>query len=139
MAAKTFGREAAWGIEIGALDAAREFVAAYRDPAFLASIEGAGGRYARADARDDSAQQLTDIDNLIAQGAKVLIILAKDADAKAEPEARRDALEIRTGSKGGSWIRSADRLPSIEMAGNQEPPRFIAYAGAKPHADGRPR
>jgi (2S)-methylsuccinyl-CoA dehydrogenase len=45
VAAKLYGREAAWGVEVGALDAARPFVAAYRDPAFLVSIEGAGPRH----------------------------------------------------------------------------------------------
>ena len=45
VAAKTFGREAAWGIEPGALDGARAFVAAYRAPEFLASIEGPGPRH----------------------------------------------------------------------------------------------
>jgi (2S)-methylsuccinyl-CoA dehydrogenase len=45
VAAKLYGREAAWGVEATALDDARPFVAAYRDPAFLASIEGAGPRH----------------------------------------------------------------------------------------------
>jgi D-xylose transport system substrate-binding protein len=51
------------------------------EPNMKKAIEDAGGKYERADARDDSAQQLTDIDGLIAKGAKVLIILAKDAEA----------------------------------------------------------
>jgi len=38
LAGKLFGREAEWGVEPGALDDAREFVAAHRDPAFLASL-----------------------------------------------------------------------------------------------------
>jgi (2S)-methylsuccinyl-CoA dehydrogenase len=45
VATKLYGREAAWGVEPGALDGARGFVAAYRDPAFLASIEGDGPRH----------------------------------------------------------------------------------------------
>jgi (2S)-methylsuccinyl-CoA dehydrogenase len=45
VAGKLYGREAAWGVEVGALDEARSFVAAYRDPAFLAGIEGAGPRH----------------------------------------------------------------------------------------------
>ncbi|QGG95928.1 acyl-CoA dehydrogenase family protein [Actinomarinicola tropica] len=40
---KVFGREAVWGIEPGALDATREFVAAARDPEFLASLAGQAG------------------------------------------------------------------------------------------------
>jgi (2S)-methylsuccinyl-CoA dehydrogenase len=45
VAAKLYGREVDWGVDAGALDAARPFVAAYRAPAFLASIEGAGPRH----------------------------------------------------------------------------------------------
>ena len=51
------------------------------EPAIKAAIEKAGGKYIKADARDVSEQQITDIDTLINQGAKALIILAKDADA----------------------------------------------------------
>ena len=35
---KLYGREAEWGVEPGALDATREFVAAHREPTFLASL-----------------------------------------------------------------------------------------------------
>ena len=45
VAAKLFGREAAWGVAVSALDDARPFVSTYRDPAFLASIEGPGKRH----------------------------------------------------------------------------------------------
>jgi (2S)-methylsuccinyl-CoA dehydrogenase len=45
VAAKLYGREAAWGVDVAALDGARAVVAAYRDPAFLASIEGSGPRH----------------------------------------------------------------------------------------------
>jgi (2S)-methylsuccinyl-CoA dehydrogenase len=38
LAAKVYGREASWGIALGALDEVRPFVAAYRDPEFLASL-----------------------------------------------------------------------------------------------------
>ncbi|MDQ3937988.1 MAG: substrate-binding domain-containing protein, partial [Chloroflexota bacterium] len=48
------------------------------EPAIQAAIEAGGGSYIRADARDSEDQQLTDIDNLINQGANVLIVLAKD-------------------------------------------------------------
>ncbi len=36
--ARLFGRETAWGVESGELDAAREFIATYRDPEFVASL-----------------------------------------------------------------------------------------------------
>ena len=51
------------------------------EPNIKAAVEAGGGSYTRTDAKDNSEQQLADVDNLIAQGAKVLIILAKDAEA----------------------------------------------------------
>ena len=51
------------------------------EPAIKKAIEDAGGTYIKTDARDSSEQQITDIQSLINQGAKALIILAKDADA----------------------------------------------------------
>ena len=43
MVSRTFGREATWGIDPGALDGAREFCATYRDPEFLAGLAGQEG------------------------------------------------------------------------------------------------
>ncbi|MBI3746758.1 MAG: substrate-binding domain-containing protein [Chloroflexi bacterium] len=51
------------------------------EPAIKKAVEAAGGKYIKADARDNSEQQITDIDTLINQGAKALIVLAKDAKA----------------------------------------------------------
>lgn len=51
------------------------------EPAMQEAIAAAGGSYIRADANDKAEQQLTDIDSLINQGAKALIILAKDSEA----------------------------------------------------------
>jgi D-xylose transport system substrate-binding protein len=48
------------------------------EPAMKTAIESAGGTYIRADANLKMEQQLTDIDSMIGQGAKVLIILAQD-------------------------------------------------------------
>lgn len=45
LAGKVFGREAEWGVEVGALDATRGFLASFRDPAFLASIDEPGPRH----------------------------------------------------------------------------------------------
>ncbi len=42
VATKAFGREEAWGLTAGALDATRAFCSAYRDPAFLAEVADAG-------------------------------------------------------------------------------------------------
>ena len=43
LAAKLYGREAHWGVEVTALDSAREFVATYRDPEFLAALADTEG------------------------------------------------------------------------------------------------
>ena len=51
------------------------------EPAIKAAIEAGGGTYIRTDAQDKEDQQLADIDTLIAKGAKVLIVLAKDNKA----------------------------------------------------------
>ena len=45
LAGKVFGREAEWGVDAGALDGTRGFLAAYRDPAFLAAIDQPGPRH----------------------------------------------------------------------------------------------
>jgi (2S)-methylsuccinyl-CoA dehydrogenase len=49
LATKVFGREAEWGVEPGVLDRTREFLATYRAPAFLASIDGDGPRHLDSD------------------------------------------------------------------------------------------
>src|SRR5262245_18386120 len=51
------------------------------EPAIKKAIEAKGGKYIRTDAQDKEDQQLADIDILISQGAKVLIVLAKDIKA----------------------------------------------------------
>jgi (2S)-methylsuccinyl-CoA dehydrogenase len=50
LAPKLFGREDSWGVAPGVLDEVRPFVAAYRDPAFLASLaDQAGPRHLDGD------------------------------------------------------------------------------------------
>jgi (2S)-methylsuccinyl-CoA dehydrogenase len=56
VAAKIYGREAAWGVEATALDSARDLATTYRDPAFLASIDGAGRRHL-----DDDFEMVQDV------------------------------------------------------------------------------
>jgi D-xylose transport system substrate-binding protein len=51
------------------------------EAAIKAAIEKAGGTYVSADAQSSPAKQLTDIEALIAKGAKALIVLAQDSDA----------------------------------------------------------
>ena len=64
------------------------------EPNIQAAVTAGGGTYTRTDAKDNSEQQLADIDNLIAQGAKVLIILAKDAEAIKPAVAKAKAANI---------------------------------------------
>jgi D-xylose transport system substrate-binding protein len=64
------------------------------EPNIKAVVEAAGGSYTRTDAKDNSETQLGDIDNLIAQGAKVLIVLAKDAEAIKPAIAKAKAANI---------------------------------------------
>jgi D-xylose transport system substrate-binding protein len=51
------------------------------EAAMKGEIEKGGGKYIMSDAGESAEKQLADIDGLIAKGAKVLIILAKDKDA----------------------------------------------------------
>ena len=49
--------------------------------AIIAALEAAGAGYLSADAQSSASRQLSDVENLIAQGADALIILAQDAAA----------------------------------------------------------
>ena len=64
------------------------------EPNIQKAVTAGGGTYTRTDAKDNSEQQLADIDNLIAQGAKVLIVLAKDAEAIKPAIAKAKAANI---------------------------------------------
>jgi D-xylose transport system substrate-binding protein len=55
--------------------------AKWDEPAIKAAVEAAGGTYVPSDAKSSAETQLTNIENLISQGAQVLIILVQDADA----------------------------------------------------------
>ena len=55
--------------------------ALWDEPAIKAAIEAGGGTYISTDAGSSEAQQLTDVENLISQGADALIILAQDGTA----------------------------------------------------------
>jgi D-xylose transport system substrate-binding protein len=65
------------------------------EPAMQKAIAAKGGKYIRADANDKAEQQLTDIDNLINQGAKVLIVLAKDSEAIKPAIAKATAAGVK--------------------------------------------
>jgi D-xylose transport system substrate-binding protein len=51
------------------------------EAAIKAQLAKMGHTYISADAQSSAAKQLTDVESLIAQGAKALIVLAQDADA----------------------------------------------------------
>ena len=53
----------------------------FDEPAFVAAIEAEGAEYIKADAASSAEQQLTDVENLISQGADVIVILAQDTQA----------------------------------------------------------
>ena len=55
--------------------------AAHDEPNLNQTVEAGGGTYISADANLSAEQQLTDVDTLISQGAKVLVLLAQDGKA----------------------------------------------------------
>ena len=55
--------------------------AKWDEPAIKAALKAAGAEYLSNDAKSSAATQATNIDQLISQGAKVLIILAQDGTA----------------------------------------------------------
>jgi len=77
------------------------------EAAIKAQLSKMGARYISADAQSSNEKQLADIDGLITQGAKVLIILAQDKDAIVPAVQKAKAEKIP--------IIGYDRL--IEVAG----------------------
>src|SRR6478735_6908194 len=55
--------------------------AKWDEPAIKAALAAAGAEYISNDAKSSAATQATNIDQLISQGAKVLIVLAQDGTA----------------------------------------------------------
>ena len=55
--------------------------AKWDEPAIKKAVEDAGGKYVANDAKSSAETQTTNVENLISQGAKVLIILAQDDKA----------------------------------------------------------
>ncbi len=55
--------------------------AKWDEPAIKAALDAAGAEYISTDAGSSADKQLNDVDNLISQGANVLIILAQDGTA----------------------------------------------------------
>src|SRR5512143_3968320 len=52
--------------------------AAHDEPGIKDTVEKAGGKYISKDANLVTEQQATDIDTMVKQGAKVIIVLAQD-------------------------------------------------------------
>jgi len=77
------------------------------EAAIRGTLEASGARYLSADAQSSSEKQISDIETLIAQGARALIVLAQDADA-IQPAVRAARAE-------GIPVIGYDRL--IEMPG----------------------
>ena len=55
--------------------------AKWDEPAIKAAIEAAGGTYISNDAKSSAETQASNLENLISQGAKVVIVLAQDGTA----------------------------------------------------------
>ncbi len=55
--------------------------AKWDEPAIKAALDAGGAKYISSDAGSSAEQQLTDVENLISQGADALIILAQDGEA----------------------------------------------------------
>ncbi|MEN8233917.1 MAG: substrate-binding domain-containing protein, partial [Actinomycetota bacterium] len=55
--------------------------AIWDEPAIKAAIEAGGGTYISTDAGSSVDQQITDVENLITQGANAIILLAQDGTA----------------------------------------------------------
>jgi D-xylose transport system substrate-binding protein len=55
--------------------------AKFDEPAIKAAVEAGGGKYISNDAKSSAETQANNVDNLISQGANVLIVLAQDGTA----------------------------------------------------------
>ena len=83
--------------------------AKFDEPAIKAAVEAGGGSYISNDAKSSAETQASNVENLISQGANVLIILAQDGTAIKPSVADRD-LERRAGHRAmtaSSRIRGA--------------------------------
>ena len=64
--------------------------AKFDEPAIKAAVEAGGGTYISNDAKSSAETQASNVENLISQGANVLIILAQDGTAIKPSVAERD-------------------------------------------------
>ena len=68
--------------------------AKWDEPAIKAALTAGGASYISNDAKSSAETQATNVDNLISQGAKVLIILAQDGKAIESSVAKANAAGI---------------------------------------------
>ena len=64
--------------------------AKWDEPALKAAIEAGGGTYVSNDAKSSAETQASNLENLISQGANVLVVLAQDGTAIMPSVAERD-------------------------------------------------
>jgi len=76
--------------------------AKWDEPAIKAAVEAGGGTYISNDAKSSAETQASNIENLISQGAKVLIVLAQDGTA-IKPS-------VATAAAAGVPVVAYDRL-----------------------------
>ena len=76
--------------------------AKWDEPAIKAAVAAGNGKYISSDAKSSAATQTTDVENLISQGAKVLIILAQDDQAIKS--------SVTTAAAAGIPVIAYDRL-----------------------------
>ena len=82
-AAASGGSAAAGGCTVGVSwnNYQEERWAKFDEPAIKAAVEAGGGKYISNDAKSSAETQASNVENLISQGANVLIILAQDGTA----------------------------------------------------------
>ena len=81
--AKGTGSAASTGCKVGVSwnNYQEERWAKWDEPAIKAAIQAGGGTYVSNDAKSSAETQANNVDNLISQGAKVLVVLAQDGTA----------------------------------------------------------
>jgi len=66
------------------------------EPAIKAALAAAGDTYISNDAKSSAETQATNVENLISQGAKVVIVLAQDGTRSSRPLTARSARASRS-------------------------------------------
>ena len=99
--------------------------AKWDEPAIKKAVEAGGGTYISNDAKSSAETQATNVENLISQGAKVLIILAQDGTA-IKPSVANALVERRARSSrttASSRTRARSTSPSTTSWSASSRPR----------------